>query len=85
VDIVHELHEFNINVDVYDLHANKIEVYHEYGIKLIDKITKKYSAIVLAVAHNEFKLLNFDEIKVKNGVLFDSKSFIKRELVDSRL
>jgi UDP-N-acetyl-D-galactosamine dehydrogenase len=85
VDIVRELHEFNINVDVYDLHANKNEVYHEYGIKLIDKITKKYSAIVLAVAHNEFKLLNFDEIKVKNGVLFDSKSFIKRELVDSRL
>jgi len=76
VDIVRKLHEFNINVDVYDLHANKNEVYHEYGIKLIDKITKKYSAIVLAVAHNEFKLLNFDEIKVKNGVLFDSKSFI---------
>jgi len=79
VDIVRKLHEFNINVDVYDLHANKNEVYHEYGIKLIDKITKKYSAIVLAVAHNEFKLLNFDEIKVKNGVLFDSKSFIKRD------
>ncbi len=85
VDIVRELHEFNINVDVYDVHANKNEVYHEYGIELIDKITKKYSAIVLAVAHNEFKLLNFDEIKVKNGVLFDTKSFIKRELVDSRL
>ena len=85
VDIVHELHEFNINVDVYDVHANKNEVYHEYGIELIDKITKKYNAIVLAVAHNEFKLLNFDEIKVKNGVLFDTKSFIKRELVDSRL
>jgi UDP-N-acetyl-D-galactosamine dehydrogenase len=85
VEIVRELLDFNMVVDVYDGHADKDEVYLEYGIRLIDKISKKYSAIVLCVAHDEYKLLNYDEIKYSNGVLFDTKSCIDRKLVDSRL
>lgn len=59
----------------------------EYGIDIINKTddTVVYDAIVLAVADKEF--INFDYKKVKrnNGVIFDAKSFLDRELVDARL
>jgi UDP-N-acetyl-D-galactosamine dehydrogenase len=86
VDIFSELSQFNIVVDVYDPHANFNEVYHEYGIKITDKISKKYSAIILAVAHAEFKKLNISGFKKsKDSIVFDCKSFLDRNKVDSRL
>jgi len=86
IDIYNELHQFGTNVDVYDPHAQKEEVYHEYGIQLIDNLDACYDAVILAVSHNEF--LEIDFKKLKNGhntVIFDTKSFIDRNLVDARL
>jgi UDP-N-acetyl-D-galactosamine dehydrogenase len=86
VDIISELSQFKIDVDVYDPHANGTDVYHEYGIKLSDKINKKYNAIILAVAHAEFKQLNLNDLKKNtDSIVFDSKSFLDRENVDARL
>ena len=62
------------------------EVKKEYNISLVNNIGQCYDAVILAVSHNEF--LDIDFKKLKNGhdaVIFDTKSFIKRELVDSRL
>jgi len=86
IDIFHELQQFNINVDVYDPHANKYEVKEEYGIDLIEPISDKYDAIILAVSHKEFKELKFEKIKAdKSSIIFDSKAFLDRDIVDSRL
>ncbi len=86
IDIFHELQQFNMNVDVYDPHADKHEVKEEYGIELIESISNKYDAIILAVSHKEFKELNFEKIKAdKSAILFDSKAFLDRDIVDSRL
>lgn len=86
IDIVKELVQFNINVDVYDPHANKIEVENEYGIKLIDDLNKTYEAIILAVSHSEFLELDYQKLKSNNNsIIFDSKSFLNRDLIDSRL
>jgi UDP-N-acetyl-D-galactosamine dehydrogenase len=85
IDIVKELKHFNINVDVYDPHADKIQVAEEYGIKLLDKINKTYDGIILAVSHHEFKSIEFSKILNNPSVLFDTKSFIDRNLVDGRL
>jgi len=86
IDIFHELQQFNINVDLYDPHANKYEVKEEYGIELIEPISEKYDAIILAVSHKEFKELNFEKIKSdKSSIIFDSKAFLDRDIVDSRL
>lgn len=86
IDIINELNQFKVNVDVYDPHANKNEVYHEYGIKLIEKITKQYSAIILAVSHDEFLQLNFKNIKMDDlSIIFDIKAILNREIVDARL
>jgi len=86
IDIVKELQQFNINVDVFDPHANKHDVEMEYGITLIDKINKTYSGIILAVSHKEFLELEFDDLKSSNSsVIFDTKAFLNRSLIDGRL
>jgi UDP-N-acetyl-D-galactosamine dehydrogenase len=86
IDIIKELHNFNIEVDVYDPHADGYEVSEEYGVTLIDKINKTYSGIILAVSHKEFLGLDLDHLKSSNAsVIFDTKSFLNRSLVDARL
>lgn len=45
----------------------------------------KYDAIILAVAHNQFKELNYKALLAPNGIIYDVKGFLPRELVDARL
>jgi UDP-N-acetyl-D-galactosamine dehydrogenase len=86
IDIIKELQQFNINVDVFDPHADKHEVSEEYDITLIDKINKTYSGIILAVSHKEFLGLELDQLKSSNSsVIFDTKAFLNRSLIDGRL
>jgi len=89
VDLVKELQSFNCNVDVYDPWVNKKQVADEYKIQIIDKPLKdKYSAIVIAVAHDEFKKLSEDQIRAygkNNHVLYDIKYLLKANETDGRL
>ena len=97
IDVINELKTYGCQVDVYDPWADTKEVKHEYGIDLLDKSAnnspfrgmqggEKYDAVVLAVAHNEFK--NIDLSKIKNGhnaVIYDIKGIWDKEKVDGRL
>ena len=86
IDIYRELVQFGVDVQVYDPHANKEEVFKEYGIWLIDTLSDKYDSIILAVSHAEF--LAFDYNKLRNSsksVIFDTKSFLDRNIIDARL
>ena len=89
VDLVKEFEGFNCNVDVYDPWVSKDEAVHEYNIKPINKPIKgKYDAILLAVAHDEFKQLSLEQIKAfgkDNHVLYDIKYLLKANEVDGRL
>jgi UDP-N-acetyl-D-glucosamine/UDP-N-acetyl-D-galactosamine dehydrogenase len=89
VDLVKEFKGFNCNVDVYDPWVDKDEVVHEYNIKPIDKPIKgKYDAILLAVAHDEFKKLTLEQIRAygkDNHVLYDIKYLVKTNESDGRL
>jgi UDP-N-acetyl-D-glucosamine/UDP-N-acetyl-D-galactosamine dehydrogenase len=85
VDIYNELVQFGLNVDVFDPHADKKEVYKEYGIDLIDKPDRKYDLIILAVCHAEFLTINLDGIKTQDAVIFDTKSVLDRSMIDARL
>ena len=69
VDVLHELAEYNLQIDVYDPWVDAAEAEHEYGIRLITKLgSDAYDAVVLAVAHDQFK-----EMGAK-GILNCSKS-----------
>ncbi len=85
VDIIKELKLYNIEVDVYDPHAVKVEVMNEYGLKLLDEISSSYDGIILAVAHRNFKNIDLKTILNTGVVIFDTKSFLDRNLVDGRL
>ena len=86
IDIVKELQQFNIDVEVFDPHADKHEVGEEYGIKLIDSIENAYDGIILAVSHQVFLGLELDKLKSSSSsVIFDTKSFLDRSLIDARL
>jgi UDP-N-acetyl-D-galactosamine dehydrogenase len=86
IDIVRELQQFNITVEVFDPHADKHEVSEEYGLKLIDKTSESYDGIVLAVSHKEFSELDLEKLKSSSSsVIFDTKAFLDRSLIDARL
>lgn len=86
IDIYSELVQFGINIDVYDPFADKESVKEEYNINLIDNIEDKYDAIILAVSHKNFLDLDYSSItNGKQAVIFDTKSFLNRDVVDGRL
>ena len=85
VDIYNELVQFGLAVDVFDPHADAVQVKSEYDIELIPSPTK-YDAIILTVAHNEFLQLDLNALKNGNHtVIFDSKAALDRGSVDARL
>ncbi len=84
VDISTELKEYGVNVDIYDPWVDLEEAKHHFNHRLIDKNpfreSKKYEAIIIAVAHNEFIKLDLDDYKsISNGkeILIDIKGIIK--------
>jgi UDP-N-acetyl-D-galactosamine dehydrogenase len=86
IDIFTELRQFGLNVDVFDPHAGAHDVKNEYGIELLENITSKYEAVILAVSHKEFSLLDYSEIVLSdNSVLYDTKSFLDKKIVTARL
>lgn len=86
IDIIEEFRDYNIQVDVYDPHADATEVREEYNIELIPKFDpSEYQAMVLAVAHQSFKSLDWWSINGKIEVIFDIKGFLPKDSVTSRL
>ena len=86
VDIVNALREYNLNLTIYDPWANPAVAMHEYGIKITNKLpSDKYDAIVLGVAHNEFKELDVKSFGKGKSVLYDVKWILASEDVDGRL
>lgn len=85
IDIYHELQNFEAKVDIYDPWADKDEVRQEYGIELIDEPGNDYQAVVLAVAHNKFLKLDLRSYLKEDGVIYDVKSVLPKEMVDGRL
>lgn len=90
VDIYTTLHEYTNNITVYDPWADAEHVKHEYGVDILNDETSilnnKYDAVVLAVAHNEFKELDVRSLlSSESGVVYDVKGILDRNVIDGRL
>lgn len=89
IDIVKELKRYHANVDVYDPWVSPEESIEEYNITLIDKLEPgTYDAVVLAVAHHQFKEMGIETIKSlckPDHVIYDVKYIYDKELVDERI
>jgi UDP-N-acetyl-D-glucosamine/UDP-N-acetyl-D-galactosamine dehydrogenase len=89
IDIIEEMKTYNTLVDIYDPWADAAEAHHEYGLDLISAPEKNtYDAIIICVAHNQFKELGAKGIRAlgkTNHVLFDVKHVLPKSDVDARL
>lgn len=85
VDIVSALKEYDTNISIYDPWASKKEVKHEYGLDITNELpSKKFDAVILTVAHNEFKTLKVSDLLTTNGIIYDVKGILN-EKTDGRL
>lgn len=87
VDVITALQEYGTNVTIYDPWAKPEEVKHEYGLEITQQIPdSKFSAVILAVAHNEFKQIIIDELRSNDGcVVYDVKGYLDQSIVDETL
>lgn len=91
VDIYSTMKEYTDNITVYDPWADANHVKEEYNIDVlnseIDSLKGRYDAVILGVAHNEFKQLEIRSfLKDENiGVVYDVKGVLDRNLIDGRL
>ena len=85
IDIYKSLRDYEIDIDVYDPWANSNEVKREFNFELTDSISKNYSAIILAVAHDDFSNLSIEKYLKVKGVLYDVKGVLNKKIVDGTL
>lgn len=86
VDVIYALKEYGTNIAIYDPWANEEEVAHEYGLESTRVLpNQKFDAVVLTVAHNEFKELDFELLKQEKAVVYDVKNVLSDAIKDKNL
>lgn len=86
IDICKALTEYNVNISVYDPWAAPEVVKREYGIELTNElpIGKRFDAVILSVAHTEFKNLDITPLVKPESVVYDVK-WLLRDKCDGKL
>ncbi|POT56335.1 Vi polysaccharide biosynthesis UDP-N-acetylglucosamine C-6 dehydrogenase TviB [Citrobacter amalonaticus] len=89
IDVVKELGNYSCKVDIFDPWVDVDEVRQEYGISPVPEIKEGfYDAIIVAVGHQQFKLMGCDDIRgfgKDKHVLYDLKYVLPAEQSDVRL
>ncbi len=81
IDIIEELKDYGCDIDISDYWADETEVMNEYKLELHNDVDiNAYQAVVVAVAHDKYKSLKFNNEK---QVVFDIKSILENS--DGRL
>ena len=84
VDVIQGLEDYALQVITFDPWANPEEVQHEYGLTVVNEVPEeKFDAIILTVAHNEFRNIDLNHYLKEGGVIYDVKGVL--EVCDSRL
>lgn len=94
IDIYHELKSYRMDVEVYDPWADPSEVMQEYGISIIKEypvtyypsnVIEGYGAVIIAVAHDEFREIDLSEHKASGVIIFDVKGVLPKDVTSARL
>jgi UDP-N-acetyl-D-glucosamine/UDP-N-acetyl-D-galactosamine dehydrogenase len=86
VNIIKELMQYSVNVHISDIWSSPNEVAHEYKLTLADKISDNYDAVLVAVAHEDYRKLDssyFKSIMTNNPILMDLKGLYNLDNDDS--
>lgn len=84
IDVYKELQEYGITALIADPQADTQEANDEYGLEFVDLDSiKNMDAVILAVAHDEFKTLSLDRMNAfynkGQKVLLDLKGLLDRD------
>lgn len=87
VDIYHTLSEYTNNITIFDPWANKENVNKAYGIDITNVMPSEndFDVILLAVSHKDFLKLDLRSSLNKNGIIYDVKGVLDRNIIDGRL
>ncbi len=86
VDIYEALKEYTHNITVYDPWANAEHVEEEYHVPIVNALPDdSYDVIILAVAHKEFLGIDLRSKLNGNGLIYDVKGILPRDIIDGRL
>ncbi len=87
LDIHRTLEKQGARVEIFDPHADKNEVQQSFGISLISGLrddSKKFDAIIHAVAHQEFLHEQWRSFLTEDGLFYDVKGIFPFDMVDAR-
>lgn len=87
VDIYHTLSEYTNNITIFDPWANKENVNRAYGLDITNVMPTEndFDVIILAVSHKDFLKLDLRSSLNKNGIIYDVKGVLDRNIIDGRL
>jgi UDP-N-acetyl-D-galactosamine dehydrogenase len=90
VDVLEALKRYGMVPDLVDPWVDPAEAEREYGLTVLGENprNRRWHAVIVAVAHREFaskKAADWKELLEPNGVLFDLKAIVPRELGALRL
>lgn len=87
IDIINELNSYHTQVTIYDPWAKYEEVLHEYNVEIISSLDNEntFDAIILAVSHKEFLDINYKKLLNNNGIIYDVKGCLDRNIISARL
>ncbi|MCH2230878.1 MAG: nucleotide sugar dehydrogenase [Crocinitomicaceae bacterium] len=84
IDIINELKSFQVKVDLVDPHASSDEMEQEYGVALTVNPSNDYDAVIVAVNHKEYKVMEESDFRVfmkdDLGIFVDVKGIFKGQI-----
>ena len=89
VDIYNTLLEYTPYMTIFDGYANYDDAFNEYGLKITndwENVEKeRYDAVILAVAHKEFIGMDVRRWLKQDGIVYDVKGVLPKNIIDARL
>ena len=87
IDIYNELITYDTNVDIFDPWVKADAIKKEFNINTRNKLytNKKYDAIVISVAHDKFKEIDYKKYLKPSGIIYDVKGLLNKNEVNGRL
>ena len=86
IDLYNSLKEYNLDIKVYDPWADSSVVKEHYGIELESELPKeKFDAVILAVAHDQFREMDIHNLVKDKHIIYDIKGILPKDMIDGRL
>tara|TARA_B100001093_G_scaffold149541_1_gene142285 strand:- start:19354 stop:20622 length:1269 start_codon:yes stop_codon:yes gene_type:complete len=87
LDIFNELEDLKVQFDIVDPWIDSDSFFSDHNIEVMNELpNKKYNIIIVAVAHDKFKTIDYKKLKINDdSIIYDVKGFLEKSIYTSRL